>query len=313
MRDYVLKFEDKLFKVGINSQGELAVIYSACEQVFSSKSFGVAKDFSADIDSCGIVHIALVGAETLAYIRFTPEKSSTTHLMHLPKKFSICNVIVCADKEVYIDYCVKSPEGYACIEYCLQQNKWTGKNIYTSQNELALLCVDKISKNCYLSEKENNSYMLINAHNYEKAMFKGDFPLHYVQICEGKPMLLCGRSIFYDGLEIGFGESVYVIENDKIMYKDGQLKIMLYDGVWRFYSHANTPKQATEYIMCTPSENKKIILTRPFPHIKPSIEENLSQGIVQEVFMQQRTLFSLQAEIKSLKARLRKLEDEKSR
>ena len=97
------------------------------------------------------------------------------------------------------------------------------------------------------------------------------------------------------------------------MYKDGQIKIMLYDGVWRFYSIANTPKQAVEYIMCAPCENKKIILSKPFPHVKPSVEENLSQGIVQEVFMQQRTIFTLQAEIKSLKARLRKLEDEKSR
>lgn len=313
MKDYVLKFEQSLFKVGINSSGELAVIFSINEQVFSSKTFGTAKDFSADVDSRGVIHIAAVGSETLTYIRFTPEQSSTTHLMHLPANFYIKNVLVCADEDVFIDYCVKSPEGYACIEYCLHKNKWTGKNIYTSQNELSLLCVDKASKNCFLCEKTKNSYMLINAHNSAQEIFAGDFPLHYVQLCAHKPMFVCGGTIYYDGLEIGVGESVYVVDYDKILYKDGQLKIMICDGVWRFYSIANLPQKATEYIMCTSSENKKIILTKPFPHILPSVEENLSDGIVKEVFHQQRTLFSLQAEIKSLKARLRKLEDEKGR
>ncbi len=313
MRDYVLKFDETLFKVAVNSMGELTVIYSVKEQVFSSKTFGVVKDFSADVDKRGIIHIAAVGAETLTYIRFTPEKSSTTHLMRLPANFYIKNVLVCADEDVFVDYCVKSPEGYACIEYCLHDNRWTGKNVYTSQNELVLLCVDKASKNCFLCEKTKDYYMLISAYNSTQAIFKGDFPFHYAQLCAGKPMFVCGGIIFYDGLEIGSGESVYVLEDDKISYKDGQLKIMLYDGVWRFYSIANAPQKATEYVMCEPGKNNKIILTKPFPHIMPSVEENLSDGIVKEVFYQQRTIFSLQAEIKSLKARLRKLEDEKSR
>ena len=34
-------------------------------------------------------------------------------------------------------------------------------------------------------------------------------------------------------------------------------------------------------------------------------------GVLQEVYMQQRTLFALQAEVKNLKARIRKLEEER--
>lgn len=310
MREYVLSCEQNIYKVGTNGKGQLCVVYSVGSQVYSSKNVTPysVKNFSADIDDSGIIHIAVIGNDTLTYIKFSVEKSTTTHLMHLPQNFNITDVLISVNDNIKLDYCVSSMEGYALIEYTFSDNHWSGRNIYTTHNELKLLCFDSQKDQCYICEKEKDSYKLINASTDEFII--SNFPFHYAQILGGKPIYSSGNSIFHQNDEISSGESVYVLEDDKIMCCDGETKVMIYSGSWQYFSKVKVPADRQEYIMCRPHQNKRIILSQPFPHIMPLAQDEFSSSVTQEIYHQQKTIFSLTSEVRILKSKLRKLEEE---
>ena len=99
--------------------------------------------FSADIDASGCIHIAAVLAGTLTYIKYENKKASTTHLMRLPDNFSITSLIINCEASLRLNYCVKSKEGCAIIEYTKNGESWQGKNIYTCQEDMLLKYVKK--------------------------------------------------------------------------------------------------------------------------------------------------------------------------
>ena len=174
MREYVLSDAEHLYKIGLNGKKQLSLIAAKEERaVFSSVlTSHECKLFSADIDKNGTVHIAAVTANTLTYIRWSDGKTSTTHLMHLPASFEITSVIVTAGTQLLLNYCVKSREGCACIEYSAAEDGWHGKNIYTSVNDLYLLCVGKRGERGYVMEKTKSSYVLINAYDSQNIIFE---------------------------------------------------------------------------------------------------------------------------------------------
>ncbi len=314
MREYVLSDTQNLYKIGLNGKKQLSLIAAREERaVFSSVlTAHECKTFSADIDQSGTIHIAAVTANTLTYIRWNDGKTSTTHLMHLPASFEINSVIITAGVPLVLNYCVKSKEGCACIEYSAAEDGWHGKNVYTSANEMYLLCVKKQGKECFVIKKTEHSYLLIDAYDPENIIFEAQMPVSYAQLCGGKIFFESGGMIYCGSDELTAGSSVYAAEPDRLMYRfEGRLKMMMFNGNWHYGGEIAAPKGEKEYIFCTAEEDKRIILSSPFPYIKMPEAPVQQGGVLQEVYMQQRTLFALQAEVKNLKARIRKLEEER--
>ena len=314
MREYVLSDTEHLYKIGLNGKKQLSLIVAKEERaVFSSVlTSHECRLFSADIDKNGTVHIAAVTANTLTYIRWSDGKTSTTHLMHLPASFEITSVIVTAGTQLILNYCVKSREGCACIEYSADEDGWHGKNIYTSVNELYLLCVSKRGERGYVMEKSKSSYVLINAYDSQNIVFEAQQPMTYAQLCGENILFESGGTIYCGSDELTAGNSIYAVERERLLYRcEGKLKVLAFNGTWHYSCEVSPPRGEKEYIVCTAGEEKHMILSSPFPYIRIPEAPVPQAGVMQEVYMQQRTLFALQAEVKNLKARVRKLEEER--
>lgn len=313
MKDYILIDKSRIYRVSVGEMGFLNLYVAG--QGITARTQPLTKHkcslFSADIDEAGDIHIAAVILETLTYIKYSKEKTSTVHLMHLPEKFSITSVIINAENQLRLNYCVKSKEGSAIIEYTKQGENWQGKNIYTDPEEMLIAYVKKNKNECYAIKKINNSYMLINAYKSDQELFSSSCEIRGVQgVFEGV-VFNSGENIYHNQNEISKGKSVYALDGKRIAVKDGdKLREYILDNGARFSGEVLTPKGAREYILCQKNQDKKILLSSPFPYIKLEPERTGNGGLMQEVYMQQRTLFQLQAEIKSLKARVKRLEDE---
>lgn len=314
MREYVLSDAEHLYKIGVNGKKQLSLLATKEERaVFSAVlTTHECKLFSADIDADGTIHIAAVTANTLTYIRWSDGKTSTTHLMHLPASFEITSVIITAGTPLLLHYCVKGREGCACIEYSAAQDGWHGKNVYTSTNDLYLLCVNKRDGQGFVVEYTGDSYRVINAYNPQESIVEASSPVTYAQLCGGKLVFECGGMIYCGSEPLTAGSGVYAAEEERLLYRcEGKLKMLVWNEGWHYSGEAALPKGEKEYILCTVRGQKRLIVSSPFPYIKVPEAPVQQAGIMQEVYMQQRALFALQAEVKSLKARIRKLEEER--
>lgn len=313
MKDYILIGKSRIYKVSVGEMGYLN-LYVAGQGV-TSLTVPLTKHkcslFSADIDEAGDIHIAAVILETLTYIKYSKEKTSTVHLMHLPEKFSITSVIINAENQLRLNYCVKSKEGSAIIEYTKNGENWQGKNIFTHPDQMYLAYVKKNKNECYIIKKTNNLNMLINAYNPEQELFSSVNQIKSVQGVFDGVVFNSGENIYHNQNEIAKGKSVYALDGKRIAVIDNdKLREYILDNGARFSGEILTPKGAREYVLCQINQDKKLLLSSPFPYIKLEPERTGNGGLLQEVYMQQRTLFQLQAEIKSLKARVKRLEDE---
>ena len=153
--------------------------------------------------------------------------------------------------------------------------------------------------------------MLINAYKPEEELFVSSLEIKDVQgVFEGV-VFKAGETVYHNQTEISNGQGIYAIDGKRITIKSGEtLREYIIDGDIRYSGQALIPKGAVEYILCKRNQDKKILLSSPFPYITFEPQRSGNGGLQQEVYMQQRTLFSLQAEIKSLKARVKRLEDE---
>ncbi len=262
--------------------------------------------FSADIDSSGRIHIAAVLAGTLTYIKYENKKTSTTHLMRLPDNFSITSLIINCEASLRLNYCVKSKEGCAIIEYTKKGESWQGKNIYTAQEDMLLKYVKKNKNECYAVK---NNHTLFNAYEPEKVIFENIHPVSEVEGVSDGVVFSSGDNIYLNGAEISSGQEVYTIDPKRILIKDNdRLREFSLDKGSRFSGEVNFYRDPRKYIYCLPDHDKRKILSSPYPYIKTEPEMKHNGGLIEEVYMQQRTLFQLQAEIKSLKQRLNQLE-----
>ncbi len=313
MNEHILINKNRIYMLGLNSQSNL-VLYIGGQDV-NALTIPILKHrcslFSADIDEEGEIHIAAVVKETLTYIKYSKEKMSTVHLMHLPQNFSISSVMVNAENGLRLNYCVKSKDGSAIIEYTASGDDWQGKNVYTAPDDMKIVYVKKNKNECYVVKKTNNSYVLINAYEPEQEIFCSPFDITCVQgVFEGV-VFKTGDTIFHNANEVAKGEKVFVIDGKHITVKNGNSlrEYTLENGI-RFSGEVLTPKGAKEYVLCVLGQDKKILFSSPYPNISVEPKRAGNGGLQQEVYMQQRTLFQLQAEIKNLKARVKRLEEE---
>lgn len=313
MKDYILIDDSRVYKLSLGEMGYLTLCVAG--QGITGLTIPLTKHkcslFSADIDENGDIHIAAVIMETLTYIKYSKEKTSTIHLMHLPEKFSITSVIINAENQLRLNYCVKSKEGSAIIEYTKSGENWTGKNVFTHPDQMQLAYVKKNKNECYVIRKTNNSYMLINAYNPEQELFLTSDEIKNVQGVFDGVVFNSGENAYHNHNEIAKGKSVYALDGKRIAVRDKEkLREYMLDNGARYSGEILMPKGAREYVLCQKNQDKKILLSSPFPYIKLEPEHTGNGGLAEEVYMQQRTLFHLQAEIKNLKARVKRLEDE---
>ena len=83
MREFILLSENTVYKIGLNLKGQLCLARADGEE--NVQHWELTKtpcqQFSADIDSSGVIHIAAVIGRTLTYLRIQNEKTSTTHFI----------------------------------------------------------------------------------------------------------------------------------------------------------------------------------------------------------------------------------------
>lgn len=263
--------------------------------------------FSADIDASGRIHIAAVLQGTLTYIKYENRKTSTTHLMRLPDNFSITSLIISCEASLRLNYCVKSKEGCAIIEYTKNGESWQGKNVYTSQEDMLLKYVKKNKNECYVVKNTNT---IFNAYEPEKIIFEDVHPITQAEGVSRGVVFSSGGNIYLNGAHIASGQEIYTLDPKRILIRDSdRLREFTLDNVSRFSGEVNFFRDPRKYIYCLPEHDKRKILSSPFPYIKTEPEMKQNGGLIEEVYMQQRTLFQLQAEIKSLKSRITQLEN----
>ena len=313
MKDHILVNKNRIYKIGLNSVNQLTLYIGG--QDITAMMVNLTKRkctlFSSDIDEAGDIHVACVIMDTLTYIKYSNDTVSTVHLMHLPQSFSITSAIVNAENDLRLNYCVKSKDGSAIIEYTKSGDSWQGKNIHTAPEDMVIHYVKKNKNECYVVKKTNNSYMLINAYNPETEIFSSPFEIKCVQGVFDGVVFKTGDTIFFNQDEVAKGEGVFVLDGKHIAVKNGNTirEYVLENGI-RFSGEILVPASPTEYILCPLAQDKRILLSSPYPHVRLELQRAGNGGLQQEVYMQQRTLFQLQAEIRSLKARIKRLEEE---
>ena len=309
MKDFVLLNSENTYKIGLNGKRQLSLAGAVNENITSTIALTAHECglFSADIDTSGVVHVACITAGTLTYIRISDGKTSSTQLMRLPEKFSVISVNIEADESVRLNYSVKSVEGCAVIDYTLTGDTWKGRNLFTSADELFVRAVKKREECCYTVKKTENEYSLINAFQPDNVIFFSHSSIEYVQAVSDGVVFSCGGSIYFNENEVAQGKEVFVVDACRALVHGVSLREIAFTGG---YSHeASMPRGAREYILCTPEHDKRMLISSPFPYIRTEIHKTADSGILQEVYMQQRTIFALQADVKSLKARMNKLEE----
>lgn len=262
--------------------------------------------FSADIDDSGVIHIGAVFKGAISYIVYNNGKINNLHLMHLPENFFVTSLIINCEDNLRLNYCVKSPMGCAVIEYTKKGENWAGKNLYTCKEELILKYVKKYKNQCYAVKKDNNSYMLINTYEPDKEMFSSFSTIDEVQGVSDGAVWVSGGCAYFNGGEIAKGDKIFAPDMKRVLVKSGNV-VKEYSLESGYSGEAEIDCDAHQYILCVPNNDKRKIISSPFPDLK--WEMQLKKGIAEEVYMHQRAIFQMQAEIKSLRATIKRIED----
>lgn len=311
MKEFVLTDGKTCHKIGLNGRKQLTCQTAGTGGTAASVllTSHACEDFSADMDAQGILHLAAVTAGTLVYLRVERGKTSTTHLMNLPDSFRMQGAIINAvNGMVRLNYCVKSREGCAVIEYMLTDNNWQGKNLLTTERDMRLVYARK-SGECYCVASSGHGCRLIEAGTGEiQAETTGE--ITEVQAPWGVPVFLSGGTAASTAGEIAPAEAVFCPEDGRVLLlKDHRLREYTCENESHFSGEVLAPRDGRAYWLCRPDENKRQVYSSPFPQIKYLPEHTADGSLKEEVYRQQRTLFSLLAEIRALKARVRKLEE----
>ena len=311
MKEFVLIEGGICHKIGLNGRKQLT-----CQTADSGENTAsvlltthACEDFSADVDEKGTLHLAAVTAGTLVYLRSDRGKTSTTHLMNLPESFRMQGAVInAANGTVRLNYCVKSREGCAVIEYTLTAENWQGRNLLTSEADMRLAYVKK-SGECYCVASDARGYRLLEAGSGE-TMASLNAPISGVQAPWGVPVFLSGGVAMTPAGEIAPAEAVFCPEDGRVLLrKDNQLREYTCDNECHYSGEVLAPRDGRPYWLCRPGENKRFILSTPFPRLNFLPEHAGDGGLREELYRQQRTIFSLLAETRALKARVRKLEE----
>ena len=310
--DHILKTDTLIYRIGRGQGGRLTLWAASEDKVIESVPLTnqPADRFSADIDASGTVHVAVVASGALSYVRYRNKSIGTVHLMRLPESFEITSVVLNAEKCLRLNYTVKSREGSALIEYTRSGENWQGRNVYTCPEEMRLLAVTKNKDQGYGVRIEGDKRILFDPYAPQATIFESGVDIDCVQGVSAGAVWHSGGSIYYNGTEITRGKGVSVLDGkDIIVWEDSGFKrYVLSDGA-RLSGEAVMPKGAVEYILCVADYDKRMLISSPFPYIRTEVELKSDRGILTEVYMQQRTIFRLQQEIRGIKSQLRHLEE----
>lgn len=311
--DHVLLGKDHRYKIGLNGKNQLALTCAAGEQVLSQTLLTAhpCRLFSADTDKDEVLHAACVTADTLVYLRCADGKTSTTHLMRLPDGFSVTDVDLQACGEIRLYYCVKSREGSALICYTLTGDVWKGENLYTCQEDLRLLCAHKERGDCLLEGVCSEGYRVFWARRPDECVTIVYQPVSHAQACGAHAVFCSGGQVYDNEQVIAPGEAVYVLDRERLLVRQGEV-LREITRAGRLLGQSALPRGARETALCEAEHEKRLLLSPPFPFLRLERERG-GDGLAQEVYMQQRALFSLQAEVRELKQRVRRLEEERKR
>lgn len=311
MREIILFGKERLFKLYRGGKNQLVIGVAENGRVISQRELtkSAVEMFSADIDKNDCIYIAAITEGSLVHIKMSGERVSTTHLMHLPNAFNVNSLELCYNERVHIFYCVKSREGCAIIEYSSEKDSWRGRNVFTDSDETEILCVDNGCA-CYAVKCFNGKYTVLNCDDRDEPIFQASSKIAYAQIYNGELLLACGNSIYKNGTELCTGSAVYISESNRACVRNNGLYEIVIGTSPKSLGRLNEPSNATEYYCCECGKNKRIMLSSPFPAITREMAMG-NNGLSQEVYMQQRTIFELQAELREIKARLRRLEENK--
>ncbi len=311
MYECILKNGDITYKIGLNGKGQLNLA-SAKGGIILSQSIisgHTCRMFSCDVDERGIIHIAAVMGDKLTYYRYDGEKTSTTHLMRLPEKFGITSIMLYAGKDVFLYYCVKSAEEYAVIEYSLTSDGWQGKNLLTDSEPTEVVCGRKDGSECYIIKTSDGQNRLLEIKT-GKEIFSGNGKIGYAQATHGGIAFCCGGYGYFNDAEMLATDNLYLTDGDRgYVLAENRIKEITVSDISRVVGETEPPRDGKEYILCSKTSEKRIILSTPYPYLQETQTRISGSGIAQEVYMQQRTVFLLQSDVKSLKNRVRKLEE----
>ncbi len=311
LREIILAGNENLYKLGLNGKGQLAIACAKNEKAVLPETLtgGECNVYSADTDG-DAVHIAAVTNGSLTYIKYAGGKTSTTHLMRLPDGFSITGVSISCENPLRLNYCVKSREGCAIIEYSLKNDAWQGRNLYTDRADMELLCVKKNSEKCYVIKNEDD-FSVFDASAPDKIIFSAHSSVSYAQAVNDGIVFINADTVYYNENEVASGTAVFALDAERIAVKGQKLSEFTFSHGFIYSGELSLPNNVREYIFCENGHDKRMILSSPFPYIRRELTKCTGGGISQEVYMQQRAIFALQAEVKSLKNRVRKLEEDR--
>ncbi len=311
MREIVLAGNGDFYRLGLNGKGQLELACAKDEKTVTRETLtgGECSLFSADTDG-NAVHIAAVAGGSLTYIKYACGKTSTTHLMRLPNGFTITGVDISCEEPLKLHYCVKSREGCAIIEYSLKNDVWQGRNLCTDRADMELLCVKKNSERCY-AVKNGGDFSVFDVFSPDNVIFSAHSSVGYAQTVNDGIVFVNGDSVYYNETEVSSGSAVFVLDAERIAVKGQKLNEFTFSHGFTYSGELSVPNNMREYLFCEQGCDKRIILSPPFPYIRRELQKCAYGGLSQEVYMQQRAVFALQAEVKSLKNRVRKLEEER--
>lgn len=315
MQDFILFHDEYVYKLSGKDKGVLTLSQAVNENIVKTVPVtrAACSLFSGDVDSTGTVHIAAVSVNALTYIKCAQDKVSTTHLMHLPEGFEITSLIISCEKVLRLNYCVKSKDGSALIEYTLSGDSWKGKNILTAPEKMTVLSARKYKNECYVMKKCDNSYVLINAYEPEKEVFSSFSPIKYFQNINDGYVFNAGDGIYVNGTETFKGNGAFVIDGKRILVRDKEIKEYIIDNGARFTCDVCGNSNLREYVYRRADSDMRIMLSTPYPYIKSELAPKENGGALREIYLQQRSIFQLQAEMRAIKARVKHLEEDRKR
>lgn len=327
MQEMLLLFRQHVYLLYKDEQNRLLYSHSADGSTIKAGIFSEApvEDFCADIDTQGAIHIVYSAKRMLSYLVWKEEKLSSYHLTRLTAPdHALTSMQITADQDIRLYYTLRHAEGTSIILYHRRGEVWSGSRIHHSPNLLTLLLADKRRQRVFFQEQWNGRYRLMSAGTGIPCIYEGDAPFLQVQIAQEHILYECGERIFDNGLLIAAGTQPCLYQPDGqllLAYRqEGQFyKMQFLNQSWQNQSGYPAGSSYRLYAAATPEASQSYIFSPPFPAIRmpalgamtsavPSRESISYKQLEDEAYLQKRTIFNLQAEIKALQQRLARLE-----
>lgn len=336
MSEIILEYSDTCYLMHLNKEHQL--LYSLSENralpTDARLSEMPVEAFWADIDENGTLYIlAYTKHKALMYYSISNGKITSSNLARInsPDQTLRTPMIIYNKGVVEVYYVVKNSFGSVAVCYRRVNNNWSGSKLYSSNGELEIATYDKGTKRLFLQERGSGGFKLLELYEGNvSTVAASSMPFHSVHSCNDMLMYENINQIFFNKqlLASGCNPCLHIEDNNIfVLYeKEGKYyKLVNNSDVWQApqFITDNEKKEYKYYTYITPWVITTI-LTTPFPYIQlPKADppdpaeakqddsdlllalQNKIQMLEEEVYMHQRSIFALQAEVKALKAKAR--------